>query len=144
MSSSFDLQTSEGSRGTSLSWAQERWEPEVQEVEEGAPGRSIKQQSTAWWWREWAPTSTPWRSNTPASNGGSSNRLCNFTYAQVITGRITNVSTMVSSHRLVKLFLLSCSLFSHLYQWRNNFSLIIKLLFEDSVPNAQRMQQNQC
>lgn len=83
VSASLDLQTSEQSRKTWQSWAQELWELEGQEPEEEVPGQIIRQQSTAWWWREWTLTSTPWRSNMHESKGGSSSRLCNSTYAQV-------------------------------------------------------------
>lgn len=94
------IQTSEASREASQSWAPEQWEEEeeeglVVEEEEEVQGQSIKQPLTAWWWREWAPTSTPWRSNTHASNDGSSNRLCNSTSAQVSEKWVTAFTQLV-------------------------------------------------
>lgn len=96
------IQTSEASREASQSWAPEQWEEEEEEglvvedqEEEEVQGQSIKQPLTAWWWREWAPTSTPWRSNTHASNDGSSNRLCNSTSAQVSEKWVTAFTQLV-------------------------------------------------
>lgn len=98
------IQTSEPSREASQSWAPERWEQEEEEEEglvveeqeeEEVQGQSIKRPLTAWWWREWAPTSTPWRSNTHASNDGSSNRLCNSTSAQVSEKSVTVITQQV-------------------------------------------------
>jgi len=88
------FQTSERSRGTLQSWARERWA--LEQVEEELRRQSIRQPSTAWWWREWAQTSTHWRSNTRASRGGSSSRLCNSTYAQV-GGQLTTIITVWAS-----------------------------------------------
>lgn len=95
------IQTSEASREASQSWAPEQWEEEEEglvvedQEEEEVQGQSIKQPLTAWWWREWAPTSTPWRSNTHASNDGSSNRLCNSTSAQVSEKWVTAFTQQV-------------------------------------------------
>lgn len=95
------IQTNEASREALQSWAPEQWEEEEEglvvedQEEEEVQGQSIKQPLTAWWWREWAPTSTPWRSNTHASNDGSSNRLCNSTSAQVSEKWVTAFTQLV-------------------------------------------------
>lgn len=95
------IQISEASREASQSWAPEQWEEEEEglvledQEEEEVQGQSIKRPLTAWWWREWAPTSTPWRSNTHASNDGSSNRLCNSTSAQVSEKWVTAFTQQV-------------------------------------------------